>query len=110
MPDANDRSNDYDENAEAYVARRNSRVGVETVRVWAETLPRGAAVIDLGCGHGVPISNTLLEAGCLVHGVDALPRMVEAFQQRGRTFSPAARRGLGRAQARYRGCVVAGAC
>ena len=82
MPDANDRSHGYDELAESYVARRNSRIGVATVRAWAETLPRGAAVLDLGCGHGVPISNTLIEAGCLVHAIDAAPNMVAAFRAR----------------------------
>ena len=61
---------------------RNSRIGVATVRQWATSLPSGADVLDLGCGPGVPISQTLVEAGFQVYGIDASARMVAAFGQR----------------------------
>jgi hypothetical protein len=35
---------------------RSTGVGVNAVRKWARTLPRGAAVIDLGCGPLEPMS------------------------------------------------------
>jgi SAM-dependent methyltransferase len=83
MADLVDRSNGYDQLAEAFIERRReSTIGVATVREWASTLPRGAAVIDLGCGDGVPIARTLIDAGCRVHAVDASPRMVAAFRAR----------------------------
>lgn len=50
--------------------------------MWARSLPRGAAVLDLGCGSGVPISETLIEEGLTVYGVDASPALVAAFRQR----------------------------
>lgn len=78
----NDKSHGYEQFAEAFAARRDSRIGVATVRAWAQSLPRGAMVLDLGCGNGVPISRTLIEEGCRVHGVDASPRMVAAFHAR----------------------------
>ena len=37
--------------------------------------------MDLGCGHGVPISQTLVEDGFVVYGVDASPAMVAAFRR-----------------------------
>jgi 2-polyprenyl-3-methyl-5-hydroxy-6-metoxy-1,4-benzoquinol methylase len=45
-------------------------------------LPSGASVLDLGCGSGVPISETLLEEGCVVYGVDASPSLVAAWHRR----------------------------
>jgi len=33
-------------------------------------LPAGAAVLDLGCGCGVPVAKALVQAGCAVTGVD----------------------------------------
>lgn len=49
---------------------------------WSQMLPRGAAVLDLGCGTGVPISRVLIERGFHVYGVDASPSMVAAFRSR----------------------------
>jgi cyclopropane fatty-acyl-phospholipid synthase-like methyltransferase len=45
-------------------------------------LPSGAAVLDLGCGTGVPISQALIERGFKVYGVDASPAIVAAFRAR----------------------------
>ena len=41
-----------------------------------------ATVLDLGCGPGVPISETLIQRGFNVYGVDASATMVAAFQAR----------------------------
>jgi cyclopropane fatty-acyl-phospholipid synthase-like methyltransferase len=45
-------------------------------------LPPGGAVLDLGCGHGAPISQALTEDGFVAFGVDVAPSMVAAFQER----------------------------
>jgi len=45
-------------------------------------LPPAAAVLDLGCGTGVPISQVLIERGFNVYGMDASPTMVAAFRAR----------------------------
>lgn len=72
---------DYDGFADAFIAARSRNVGVATVRDWALGLPAGARVLDLGCGHGIPIGRTLAEAGFSVHGVDASPRLLAAFRE-----------------------------
>jgi 2-polyprenyl-3-methyl-5-hydroxy-6-metoxy-1,4-benzoquinol methylase len=64
------------------VHRERSRIGVATVRAWAQHLPKGASILDLGCGSGVPISEALLNDGFAVDGIDASPTLVAAFQQR----------------------------
>lgn len=59
-----DRSNGYEGVAVEFLSRRGSDrftgVGVKEVRKWSQALPRGAAVIDLGCGPGFPITEILV--------------------------------------------------
>jgi len=80
-----DRSNGYDGVAAEFLARRgnglSAGVGVKTVRNWAQALTRGAAVIDLGCGPGFPITEVLVAEGLSVYGVDAAPSFVQAFRR-----------------------------
>jgi len=80
-----DRSNGYEAVAVEFLARRGSGrstgVGVRAVREWARTLPSGAAVIDLGCGPGFPITEVLVAEGLDVFAIDAAPSFVEAFRR-----------------------------
>ena len=78
-----DRSNGYEAVFPEFIALRTAaRVGAETVRAWAQTLPKGAAVLDLGCGQGVPVSEVLVDCGLAVHAVDASPSMAAAYRSR----------------------------
>lgn len=78
-----DQSNGYEAVSEAFISHRTrSAIGVATVREWAKTLPPGGAVLDLGCGHGVPISQSLFDEGFAVYGLDASATMIAAFQAR----------------------------
>lgn len=80
-----DRSNGYEGIAADFLGqrggRRRSGVGVDAVREWAWTLPSGAAVIDLGCGPGYPLTEVLVAEGLTVFGVDASPSFVQAFRR-----------------------------
>jgi SAM-dependent methyltransferase len=84
---ATDRSNGYEGIAAEFLAGRGNAatrskgIGVGKVREWARSLPRQAAVIDLGCGPGFPITEVLVKEGLNVHAVDASPSFVEAFRQ-----------------------------
>lgn len=80
-----DRSNGYEGVAVEFLTRRgNGRfttgIGVKEVRKWAKTLPGGAAVIDVGCGSGIPLTEVLVAEGLNVFGVDAAPSFVQAFR------------------------------
>lgn len=80
---APDRSNGYEQTAQVFMANRHRhRIGAATVRFWAAALPDGAAVLELGCGDGVPISEVLMEAGVRLHAVDASPTLLRVFQER----------------------------
>jgi SAM-dependent methyltransferase len=77
-----DRSNGYEAIAAEFISRRSCTIGVSVVREWARSLPRGASILDIGCGPGVPISRALIDDGFQVHGVDASPAMIAAFRER----------------------------
>jgi SAM-dependent methyltransferase len=77
-----DKSNGYEENAEEFMGRRNQKIGVATVREWCSRLPKGCAVLELGCGCGAPISQVLVDEGFNLHAVDASPKMIAAFRTR----------------------------
>ncbi|MEO8394199.1 MAG: class I SAM-dependent methyltransferase [Chloroflexota bacterium] len=80
-----DPSNGYEGVAAEFLAGRgrapSTAVGAKAVRDWARTLPRGAAVIDLGCGTGLPITHVLVSEGLNVYAVDAAPSLVETFRR-----------------------------
>ena len=79
-----DPSNGYEGIAAEFLARRGraseTAVGAREVRDWAHTLPPGSAVIDVGCGPGLPLTKILISEGLNVYGIDAAPSFVEAFR------------------------------
>ncbi len=78
-----DRSAGYERMAREFVrGRGHADVGAASVREWTHTIRPGGAVLDLGCGHGVPISQVLVDAGFDVYGVDASPSMIAEFTAR----------------------------
>jgi 2-polyprenyl-3-methyl-5-hydroxy-6-metoxy-1,4-benzoquinol methylase len=78
-----DRSNGYEALASEIIAgRHRSLIGVETVRSWASRLPHGASILDLGCGHGVPVSEALMTDGFVVFGIDASPSLIAEYRAR----------------------------
>lgn len=78
-----DGSNGYEAVAKDFMSHRTgSTIGVAAVRRWARLLPRGGTVLDLGCGHGVPVSATLADEGFMVSGVDASVTMISAYRAR----------------------------
>jgi SAM-dependent methyltransferase len=76
-----DRSNGYERMAREFMrGRQSDGIGAAIVRDWTRTIRRGGAVLDLGCGHGLPISQVLVDAGFEVYGVDASPAMLARFK------------------------------
>jgi 2-polyprenyl-3-methyl-5-hydroxy-6-metoxy-1,4-benzoquinol methylase len=57
-------------------------IGVDVIRAWAKNLSRGTSVLDLGCGSGVPVSQTLIDEGFIVSAIDASPTLVATFRSR----------------------------
>lgn len=59
-----------------------SEIGAALVRSWARSnLPSSSAILDIGCGSGVPIAQALLEDGFTVCGIDASPSLISAYRR-----------------------------
>jgi len=71
---------EYDEIAEWYASDRTHPTGVPEVTALAASVPRGARVLDIGCGNGLPITRTLLNAGHHVIGLDSSREMLTRFR------------------------------
>ena len=83
MSVTHDPPSDYECVAGEFMRRRGpGGIGAATVREWTRRMRRGSAVLDLGCGHGVPISQVLVDEGFDVYGIDSSPSMIGAFQKR----------------------------
>jgi SAM-dependent methyltransferase len=80
-------ANGYERIAAEFLVGRGSAasasrgIGVRHVRAWARSQPPHAAVLDLGCGPGFPITKVLVDEGLIVYGVDASPTFVSAFRR-----------------------------
>jgi SAM-dependent methyltransferase len=72
--------NSYEPIADWFAGARDPGMGVREVLDWACGIPERGAILDLGCGHGVPIGRALAQAGYRVHGIDASPALVAAFR------------------------------
>lgn len=77
-----DRSHGYEAVASDFMASRSREIGVAELRRWARQLRQGAAILDLGCGHGEPVARLLVESGFALYGIDASPTLVAEFQRR----------------------------
>ena len=77
-----DRSNGWEAVASQLIALRSATIGVTTLQQWIASLDVRGAVLDLGCGGGVPVSEALVSAGFDVYGIDAAPSLVAAFRHR----------------------------
>lgn len=79
-----DKSNGYESIAPEFIkvrGNRNNTIGVQEVAKWAAAFEKGARVLDLGCGPGIPITETLINQKLLVYGIDASQTLVNQFKK-----------------------------
>lgn len=67
----------YDKAAEAYLQERNQFESDHYLDVLAPLLKPRAAVLDLGCGAGMPVDRYLVDRGFRVTGLDISEKQVE---------------------------------
>lgn len=70
----------YDELYDWHVSVRSAEIGLPEVEAFVRPLAPGAGILDLGCGHGLPIARVLQARGFAVSGVDSSARMIEGFR------------------------------
>jgi cyclopropane fatty-acyl-phospholipid synthase-like methyltransferase len=73
----------YDLMAERYLATKdtNDPLALAALEEMARGLPPGGAVLDLGCGAGVPATRWLAEKGFAVTGVDVSGRQLDLARE-----------------------------
>ena len=76
----------YDRMAEQYLATKDPEdpLALRALADLASHLPKEAAVLDLGCGAGVPVTRWLADRGFAVTGVDVSAKQLELA----RTYVP----------------------
>jgi cyclopropane fatty-acyl-phospholipid synthase-like methyltransferase len=69
--------------AEKYLATKDPEdpLALAALEDLASVVPQGAAVLDLGCGAGVPVTRWLAGRGFAVTGVDVSARQLELAQR-----------------------------
>ncbi|MFX1561721.1 MAG: class I SAM-dependent methyltransferase [Promethearchaeota archaeon] len=69
--------NGYNRIALKYNASRNRFNNDRELEYFASLLPKGARILDAGCGCGVPIAKYLVKQGFIVTGIDFSTSMLE---------------------------------
>lgn len=72
---------EYDLIAEWYASERDNQTGVPEATALGSSIPRGALLLDVGCGNGAPISRALLREGHRVVGLDSSSAMLARYKQ-----------------------------
>ena len=67
----------YSKIASEYQDQRSGYESVKLLGKIIKLLPKGAKVLDLGCGAGVPVSKTLADKGYKVTGIDFAQGMLK---------------------------------
>ena len=72
----------YQRHGAAWAAARGQElVEASWLERFCRLLPEGAAVLDIGCGSGLPLARELIRRGFDVTGLDGTRTMVELFQR-----------------------------
>jgi cyclopropane fatty-acyl-phospholipid synthase-like methyltransferase len=78
-----DSASAYEKHAREFLdARDRSAIGAAVVEQWASSLSPGTAVLEIGCGGGLPVTRALVNAGLEVWAVDSSPTLLSEFGAR----------------------------
>lgn len=67
----------YEQAAERYLAQRDRFASLPYLDLLIERLRPGAAVLDVGCGAGIPVDEYLVGKGFQVAGIDISEKQIE---------------------------------
>ena len=73
----------YEKLARKFLQHRDtSKVGTQVANQWARSLKPSAEVIEIACGGGVPVTQTLVDAGLKLWAIDSSPTLISVFKDR----------------------------
>lgn len=73
----NDVRTGYNKVADAYLKYRDQFKNNRHLARLIELLPKGATILDIGCGAGIPIDSYLIKKGYRVKGIDISEKQIE---------------------------------
>ena len=71
----------YEKIAEEYHVSRGIFDNEKELNEFAGLLPKGAKILDVGCGAGVPVTKFLIDSGFEVIGIDLSERMLKLARE-----------------------------
>ena len=71
----------YDDIAEEYIESRSSQIGVHDILSFVQQYEKPISILDLGCGSGAPIAQSLIHYTHRYVGVDSSKNLLRYFQQ-----------------------------
>ncbi|MEM1262513.1 MAG: class I SAM-dependent methyltransferase [Pseudomonadota bacterium] len=72
----------YETYAHEFIACRSPTIGAKSIERWAHSLAPGSTVLELACGSGCPVTETLLAAGLHVSAIDSSPTLIAEVESR----------------------------
>jgi len=80
---SSDSAKAYERHAREFLrARDEGSIGVGIVEGWSRSLAPGIDVLEIACGGGLPVTQTLVSSGLMVWAVDSSTTLLASFQSR----------------------------
>lgn len=67
----------WDDYADATKAERTITSEYSVIKLFANMLPKGGNILDVGCGSGKPITDFFVKEGFKVQGIDISPKQIQ---------------------------------
>ncbi len=67
----------YEKVAKDYVSKRDQFKSLKYLERFSQLVKQGGAILDVGCGAGLPVDRFLIKKGFSVNGLDISPKMVK---------------------------------
>ena len=73
----------YERHAREFLcARDEGSIGAGVIESWSNSLAPGLDGLEIACGGGLPVTQTLVNSGLKVWAVDSSPNLLASFQSR----------------------------
>lgn len=73
----------YEKHAWKFLQHRDkSTVGIQVAKQWAHSLMPDAHVLEIACGGGIPVTQTLVNAGLKLWAIDSSQTLISIFNNR----------------------------
>lgn len=77
-----DSSNGWEAIANEFMAIANWDIGADIVANWTNSFRAGQSILDVGCGFGGSYTQSLIDKGVKVYGIDASKTLLKEYQKR----------------------------